>query len=108
MAFDIGWLESAQEELDAEIEYVYSEFGEDSARRARTKIKEAVGTLDTFPNSGMRCDGFMYRGHEVRMIHVRQLTIFYSFDEMSLVSILAVWNNYQNPAKINELLNSKF
>ncbi len=107
MAFDIGWLKSAQEELDAEIEYVYSEFGEDSARRVRTKIKEAVGTLDTFPNSGMRCDGFMYRGHEVRMIHVRQLTIFYSFDEMSLVSILAVWNNYQNPAKINELLNSK-
>ena len=48
MAFDIGWLKSAQEELDAEIEYVYSEFGEDSARRARTKIKEAVGTLDTY------------------------------------------------------------
>ena len=34
MAFEIGWLESARSELDAEIEYVYSEFGEDSARRA--------------------------------------------------------------------------
>lgn len=99
--------ESARKELDAEIEYVYSEFGEDSARRARTKIKEAIDPLDTFPNLGMRCEGFMYRGHEVRMIHVRQLTIFYSFDEKSLVTIIAVWNNYQDPAKINELLNSK-
>lgn len=67
MAFEIAWLESARKELDAEIEYVYSEFGKDSARRARTKIKEAVDPLDTFPNSGMRCDGFMYHGHEVRM-----------------------------------------
>ena len=49
----------------------------------------------------------MYRGHEVRMIHVRQLTIFYSFDGKSLVTILAVWNNYQDPNKINELLSSK-
>ncbi len=107
MAFEIAWLESARRELDAEIEYVYSEFGEDSARRARTKIKEAVDPLDTFPDSGMRCDGFMYHGHEVRMIHVRQLTVFYSFDEISLVTILAVWNNYQDPAKINVILNSK-
>ena len=38
MAFEIAWLESARKELDVEIEYVYSEFGEDSARRARTKI----------------------------------------------------------------------
>lgn len=107
MAFKIGWLESARSELDAEIEYVYSEFGEDSARRARTKIKEVVDPLDTFPNYGMRCDDFMYYGHEVRMIHVRQLTIFYSFDGKSLVTILAVWNNYQDPNKINELLSSK-
>ncbi len=49
MAFEIAWLESARKELDAEIEYVYSEFGKDSARRARTKIKEAVDPLDTFP-----------------------------------------------------------
>lgn len=52
MVFEIGWLEGARRELDAEIEYVYSEFGEDSARRARTKIKEAVDPLDTFPNYG--------------------------------------------------------
>ena len=44
MAFEIGWLESARRELDAEIEYVYSEFGEDSARRARTKISRERGT----------------------------------------------------------------
>ena len=41
------------------------------------------------------------------MIHVRQLTVFYSFDENSFVTILAVWNNYQDPAKINVILNSK-
>ena len=86
---------------------MHNEFGEGSARRARTKIKEAVDSLDTFPNLGMRCDGFMYRGNEVRMIHVRQLTIFYSFDEVSLVTILAVWNNYQDPDKINKLLHSR-
>lgn len=107
MAFEIGWLESARKELDAEIEYVYNEFGKSSARRAQIKIKEAIAPLDTFPYSGMLCKGFRYCGHEVRMVHVRQVTIFYSFDEISLVTILAVWNNYQDPDRINELLKSK-
>ncbi len=39
MAFEIGWLKSARKELDAEIEYVYSEFGEDSARRHWTNLQ---------------------------------------------------------------------
>ena len=72
MAFEIAWLESARKELDAEIEYVYSEFGEDSARRARTKIKEAVDPLDTFPDSGMRCDGFMYSLRTVKEMYLCQ------------------------------------
>ena len=52
MAFEIAWLESARKELDAEIEYVYSEFGEDSARRARTKIRRPLIRLILSPIQG--------------------------------------------------------
>lgn len=107
MAFEIVWLESAQKELDAEIEYVYNEFGEDSAKRSRIKIKAAIDPLDTFPNSGIRCNDFQYLGHNVRMIHIRQITVFYSFDDIYKVTVIAIWNNYQDPEKINDLLKSK-
>lgn len=104
MAFEINWLESARTELDAEIEYVYSEFGETSAKNAYTKILEFVDNLDTFPKSGVHCKGYLYNGHEVRALRVKQVTIFYSFDEEAEVTILAVWNNYQDPEKIGEVL----
>jgi len=107
MACEIGWLESAQNELNAEIEYVLGEFGENTAKRVQLKVKEVVDQLEVFPNSGARYDGCLYHGHEVRMAHVQPLTIFYSYDEVSHVTILAIWNNYQNPDKITRILNSK-
>lgn len=106
MAFEINWLESARTELDAEIEFVYSEFGETSALNAYTNILEFVDNLDTFPKLGVECKGYLYRGHEVRALHVKQVTIFYSYDEESEVTILSVWNNYQDPEKIGEVLEN--
>ena len=106
MAFEINWLESAQKELDAEIEFVYCEFGETSARNAYSNIMEFVDNLDMFPKLGIECKGYMYRGHEVRALHVKQVTIFYSFDEKSQVTILSVWNNYQDPEKVSEMLGN--
>ena len=54
MAFEIGWLESARRELDAEIEYVYSEFGEDSARRARTEGNRGQAPVPVLKISKLR------------------------------------------------------
>lgn len=107
MTFEIHWLESAQKEFDAEMEYVYNAFGKSSAIRAYSNIMGYVGQLASFPKIGMHCEGYLYRGQEVRMLHIRQLTLFYSFDEISEITILAVWNNYQNPDMISEMLKTK-
>lgn len=51
------WLDGAHEDLNAELEYVFSEFGVRSAEEAYHKVKESVDQLCHFPHLGKRfCD----------------------------------------------------
>jgi len=45
-------------------------------------------------------------GHEVRVLHIRQISLIYSFDN-EVVTLIAVWNNYQNPDRLNEVISSR-
>ena len=70
MVFEIEWLRGAQRELDAEIEYVLGRFGFRAARKTYRRIMDNVEQLASFPHIGDK------------------------------VTILAVWNNYQDPNSI--------
>lgn len=104
MAFEIEWLKGAQDELDAEIAYVLGEFGLLAARKAYLRIQTNVNRLETFPLIGTVYLGTTYKGCEVRKQVIRQVTVFYS-PQPDRVTILAVWNNYQNPARIPDYLS---
>ena len=99
MAFEIEWLKGAQNELDAEIAYVLETFGFIAARKSYLRIMDRVNRLSTFPLIGMIYPGVTYKGCEVRKLSIRQVTLFYS-PQVDRVTILAVWNNYQNQAVI--------
>ena len=99
MAFEIEWLKGAQDELDAEIAYVMDGFGFYSARKAYIRIMDHVSRLSTFPLVGTRYPDVHYKGCEVRKLPIRQVTLFYS-PQPDRVTILAVWNNYQDSTKI--------
>ena len=51
------------------------------------------------PHIGVQHEGATYKGCEVRKIIIRQVTVFYS-PQSDKVTILAVWNNYQDPDNI--------
>lgn len=99
MAFEIEWLKGAQDELDAEIAYVLDEFGFYTARKAYMNIMDHVSRLSMFPLIGTHYPGVLYKGYEVRKLPIRQVTLFYS-PQADRVTILAVWNNYQDPTNI--------
>lgn len=105
MAFEIEWLKGAQDELDAEIAYVLGEFGFYAARKAYQRIQEHVGRLASFPLIGTVYSGLTYRGCEVRKLSIKQVTVFYS-PQPDRVTVLAVWNNYQDPIRIQSRLSN--
>ena len=105
MVFEIEWLKGAQNELDAEIAYVCGEFGFSAARKAFLQIKTHVSRLETFPQIGAIYPNLTYKGCEVRKLVIRHVTVFYS-PQTDRVTILAICNNYQNPARIPDRLSS--
>lgn len=56
-------------------------------------------SLPHSPRIGEQYEGATYKGCEVRKIAIRQITVFYS-PQSDKVTILAVWNNYQDPNSI--------
>ena len=99
MAFEIEWLQGAHNELDAEIEFVLGRFVFNAARKAYKRIMDDVERLASFRHIGEQHEGATYKGCEVRKIIIRQVTVFYS-PQSDKVTILAVWNNYQDPDNI--------
>lgn len=107
MAYKYRWLSQAHDDMSNEIKYVAKEFGLKAARRAECRIYEGVHQLCRFPYSGMRYEeDILYNNHEVRVLHLCQVSLIYSFDN-EMITIIALWNNYQNPDRINEVIESR-
>lgn len=65
MVFKIEWLQGAQSELDAEIDYVLDRFGFSAARKTYKRIMDDVEWLASFPHIGVQHEGATYKGCEV-------------------------------------------
>ena len=89
--------------MNAEIEYVFNEFGPRAAEKAYRKVLDGVANLRHFPGMGRHYEGLSYHDNEVRALTLRQLSIIYCrYDNMLLV--VAVWNNYQDPEQLKTVL----
>lgn len=106
MAYKYRWLTEALDEMSNEIEYVVKEFGLRAARRVERRVHEGVLQLCEFPYSGIRYEDVLYRGQEVRVLHIKQISLIYSFDN-EMITLIAFWNNYQNPERLDEVIDSR-
>ena len=103
MAYKIIWLDEARQSLDAEMEYVYAEFGHYTLAKVYDDLMRRVSQLQTFPKIGVRCEDLDYRGYEMRMLHVKKVTIVYAIVN-NTIEILYVWNNQHDPRKLGKVL----
>lgn len=103
MAYEIIWLDEARRSLDAEMEYVYAEFGQYTLAKVYDDLMRRVCQLQIFPKIGVRCEDLDYRGYEMRMLHVKKITIVYAIVN-NTIEILYVWNNQQDPNKLRKVL----
>ena len=107
MAYKYRWLSEALDDMSNEINYVAKEFGLKTARQVENSVHEQILQLCQFPYSGIRYEeNILYKGQEVRVLHIRQVSLIYSFDN-EIITLIAVWNNYQNPDRLNEVINSR-
>lgn len=106
MAYKYRWLQQALEDLAQEIGFVQSEFGDHAARKVEAHIHERVSQLCLFPSSGVRYEGLYYKESEVRVLHIRQISIIYCLDD-EVITLIAVWNNYQNPDRLLEIVDDR-
>ena len=100
------WIGGAREDLDAELEYVYDEFGSQSAENAYQKIKEGVDDLCHFPHLGKRFCDVMYHGNEVRMLSLKQTSIIYCQRGEGIL-IIALWNNRRDEKTLKAMVMSR-
>lgn len=106
MAYKYRWLQQALDDMSKEIGYVLSEFGIEAARHAETRIHNGIRQLCLFPNSGVRYECMFYNGNQVRILPIRQISIIYCVED-SLITIIAVWNNFQNPDSLRGIIEAR-
>ena len=64
MAYEIIWLDEARKSLDAEMEYVFSNFGLLTLSEVYDNIHTRVDQLKVFPRIGVRHENLDYHGYE--------------------------------------------
>ena len=106
MAYEIIWLDEARKSLDAEMEYVFSYFGLLTLSEVYGDLCERVDQLKLFPRIGVRHEDLDYHGYEMRMLHVKKVSVVYAIIDQT-VQILYVWNNLQDPKRLAKVLSSK-
>lgn len=100
------WLPEASEDLTAELEYVYSEFGTKAAEEAYLKVLDCMDNLRHYPHLGKHFADMAYHGHEIRVLSLRHTSLIYCvLDEILLV--IAVWNNRRDDKNIHAMIQSR-
>lgn len=99
MALKHKWLEKAQADFYDTLEFVFSEFGENTAERVYAEVTDMVKLLCVFPEAGTRYKDLIFQGNEVRIFHLKKSSIVYCHDD-KILYVIAFWNNRSADAAI--------
>lgn len=91
----IVWSKNAKQDFDNIIDYLENHWNEKAAMKFVIKTFDFIGILKSFPRIG----SLQIKNKEIRgFVLVKQITIFYTFNENQLV-LLKFFDNRQNPSK---------
>ena len=106
MVYKYRWLDQALADLEQEVGYVFHEFGVKAARKAEAIVHERVAQLCSFPNLGMNYEGLEFHGNEVRILHIKQVSLIYCVD-VDLITLIALWNNRRVEKTLKTMVMSR-
>lgn len=106
MALRHQWLSQARIELDETLDYLFYEFGGQSAEKLYIEVEKCVKRLCLFPDLGMRYKDLVYKEKGVRILHMDKSSIIYCHDD-DVVIILAFWNNRNDDSFLAEMLSER-
>ena len=103
MALKQKWLVEARLELEATLEYVQREFGQRIVDMVYSDVVTRICLLQEYPDLGQRYKDLVYRGHEVRILHMKKSSIIYCHDE-EILYILTFWNNSRDDSLLGDII----
>lgn len=98
MALKIIWSEEADFNLDSIIKYLQSNWTEKELKNFSVKLDEQISLVAQFPllyKQSKRLQGAR------ECVITKHNSLFYIVDKASIY-ILSIWDNRQNPSKINK------
>lgn len=106
MVYKYRWLDQALDDLEQEVGYVFYEFGVASAHKAEATIHERVTQLCSFPHLGVTYEELKYKGNEVRILHIKQVSLIYSIED-EMITLIALWNNRRDEKMLKTMIESR-
>lgn len=106
MALKFEFHPEARLDLIEQLDYVQQKFSHRDSERALAGVMEGITQLCDYPDSGILMTDVYYNNNEVRILHLRQLSIVYTHDEEKLY-VVCIWNNYRNPARLSRIISSR-
>ena len=87
MALRYKWLDKAQADFYATLEYVFNEFGENTAEKVYAEVTDMIKLLCVFPEAGTRYKDLVFQGNEVRIFQMKKSSVVYCHDDKTLYVI---------------------
>lgn len=98
---NIIWTDYAKESLQLTIDFLQDQWGSEFKDDLISIIDKRLNQVTVNPSLAPFLSGTTFR----RLVIHKHLTIFYSTIPKS-IKIILVWDNRQNPDKLEEILNS--
>ena len=73
---------------------------------ARLLLLTGKEALPKYVHDRVFYEDVLYNGNEVRILHIKQVSIIYSIDN-EMITLIAVWNNYQDPEKLQKIIEER-
>lgn len=106
MALRFEFHPEARLDLIEQLDYVQQKFSLHDSERAFDKVMKGIAQLCDYPETGILMPDVHYNNNEVRILHMRQLSIVYTHDDETLY-VVCIWNNYKNPERLSKIIGSR-
>ena len=103
---EIHWLNAAEDELAAIINYVLNTHGQNTALRVYDEIIHCIDLLAELPELGTSETRYLFNGTPLRVLHSKHIRVYYCVLDTEIIIVL-LWNNRMDDRKLKNKIESR-
>ena len=103
---EIHWLQEAEDEFAAIVDYVLQNQRQKVALKVYENIISQIDLLAEFPELGTSQTKYKFKGKPLRVLHSWHTRVFYIVQE-TRIDIVLLWSNRMDDRKIKKVLSDR-